>query len=84
MYAVRGTNQTGELTGVVEGLLWLLQVCGNNGNAIMLIDSLYAANMIEGVWNAENSKNIDLVSRLAHQGAAPPPYRKVWPHHAYV
>ena len=61
MYAVRGTNQTGELTGVVEGLLWLLQVCGNNGNAIMLIDSLYAANMIEGVWNAENSKNRDLV-----------------------
>ena len=61
MYAVRGTNQTGELTGVVEGLLWLLQVCGNNGNAIMLIDSLYAANMVEGVWNAENSKNRDLV-----------------------
>ena len=49
MYAVRGTNQAGELTGVVEGLLWLLQVCGNNGNAIMLIDSLYAANMIDGV-----------------------------------
>ena len=43
MYAVRSTNQTGELIGVVEGLLWLLQVCGNNGNAIMLIDSLYAA-----------------------------------------
>ena len=27
--AVRGTNQTGELTRVVEGLLWLLQVCSN-------------------------------------------------------
>jgi hypothetical protein len=27
----------------------------------MLIDSLYAANMIEGVWNAENSRNKDLV-----------------------
>ena len=27
----------------------------------MLIDSLYDANMIDGVWNAENSKNKDLV-----------------------
>jgi ribonuclease HI len=61
MYAVRGTNQTGELTGVIEGLLWLMHVCNNEGDAIMLIDSLYAANMIDGVWNAENSKNKDLV-----------------------
>jgi hypothetical protein len=29
------------------------------------IDSLYAANMIDGVWNAENSKNKDLVGALA-------------------
>ena len=56
MYAVRGTNQTGEVTGVVEGLLWLLQVCSNDGDAIMLIDSLYAANMIDGVCNAKKQQ----------------------------
>jgi ribonuclease HI len=61
MYTVRGTNQTGELTGVIEALLWLLHHCSNQGEAIMLIDSLYAANMNEGVWNAENSRNKDLV-----------------------
>jgi ribonuclease HI len=61
MYAVRVTNQTGELTSVIEGLLGLIHVCNNEGDAIMLIDSLYAANMIDGVWNAENSKNKDLV-----------------------
>jgi hypothetical protein len=38
-----------------------MQQCSNAWEAIMLDDSLYAANMIKVVRSAENLKNKDLV-----------------------
>eukprot|EP01050_Picozoa_sp_SAG11_P006202 SAG11_NODE_472_length_9191_cov_5.863851_4_plen_303_part_01 len=44
----RATNNTRELMGVAEALLWLLYVDETDKAAVILIDSLYAANAVRG------------------------------------
>ena len=44
--ADKGTNNTGEITGVIQVLLWLMH-CAGDGDAIILCDSCYAMDAIE-------------------------------------
>ena len=46
---MRGTNQTGELCGCINALLWLEEY-GEDGDVAICVDSLYAGNEIEGCW----------------------------------
>jgi ribonuclease HI len=46
---VRGTNQTGELCGCINALLWIEEY-GEDGDIAICVDSLYAGNEIEGCW----------------------------------
>jgi hypothetical protein len=49
MGAKRGTNHTGELCGVMQGLLWLLEYAANDlSDVVICVDSLYAGNELEG------------------------------------
>jgi ribonuclease HI len=51
--ADRGTNNTGELVGIGQGLMWLRDLAGDTpGEAVMLYDSGYAANVTSGRWKA--------------------------------
>eukprot|EP01052_Picozoa_sp_SAG31_P021412 SAG31_NODE_1655_length_7621_cov_3.211912_1_plen_380_part_00 len=59
--ANKGTNNTGELCGIGQGLMWLRDVAANatlsapeivNAPAVMLYDSGYAANIATGRWKA--------------------------------
>ena len=58
--ATRGTNNTGEIIGIGQALMWLRDVDEATGiPAIMLFDSCYAANMVTGRW--QPNANIALV-----------------------
>ena len=57
--AKQGTNQTGELCGVLNALLWLEEF-GEDGDVAICVDSLYAGNEIEGCWAA--NANVDLIT----------------------
>jgi len=64
--ATRGTNQTGEVTGVLQALLFLLHhastlssEAAKSGVVVIPVDSLYAINEVEGHW--EPNKNADLI-----------------------
>jgi ribonuclease HI len=58
--ATRGTNNTGEIFGIGQALMWLRDVDEATGiPAIMLFDSCYAANMVTGRW--QPNANIALV-----------------------
>ena len=49
--ATKGTNNTGELIGIGQGLMWLRDMASNTkGDAVMLYDSGYAANLTTGRW----------------------------------
>ena len=51
MGAEKGTNQTGEVCGVMQGLLWLLEHADEDDDDIVFcVDSLYAGNQLEGYW----------------------------------
>ena len=48
-----GDEPTGEVSGVMQGLLWLLEHAGEDDNDIIFcVDSLYAGNQVEGYWKA--------------------------------
>eukprot|EP01050_Picozoa_sp_SAG11_P006942 SAG11_NODE_562_length_8523_cov_38.875356_1_plen_262_part_00 len=66
--AEQGTNNTGELIGIGQGLMWLRDVAARAESwapsivtvpAVMLYDSAYAANTTTGRWKAK--KNLALV-----------------------
>jgi ribonuclease HI len=58
--ATRGTNNTGEIIGIGQALMWLRDVDeATDIPAIMLFDSCYAANMVTGRW--QPNANIALV-----------------------
>ena len=66
--AAKGTNNTGELTGIGQALMWLRDVAANatlsapsivKAPAVLLYDSAYAANMATGRWKA--TSNVALV-----------------------
>jgi ribonuclease HI len=58
--AERGTNNTGEIIGIGQALMWLRDVDESSTPAAMLFDSCYAANMVTGRW--QPNKNIALIS----------------------
>jgi len=67
--AEKGTNNTGELIGIGQALMWLRDVAAKaelsapsivETAAVMLYDSAYAANMATGRWKA--SSNVALVA----------------------
>ena len=57
--ATRGTNQTGELTAVIQALLWLRENAAGRA-AVVAVDSVYAANQTEGWW--KKKANIELIA----------------------
>ena len=67
--AARGTNQTGEVTGIMQALLYLLHGLTSDtlparikeGGVVICVDSLYAINMAEGHWDPK--ANEDLIKR---------------------
>ena len=49
MGAMWGTNHTGELCGVMQGLIWLLKYAADDfADVVFCVDSLYAGNELEG------------------------------------
>ena len=71
MGAARGTNQTGELNGIGQALMWLRDVAGGDDPAAIVYDSMYAANMTQGNFEPNcNKEAVALnVKLLAEQGA---------------
>jgi ribonuclease HI len=58
--ATRGTNNTGEIIGIGQALMWLRDADeAIDIPAIMLFDSCYAANMVTGRW--QPNANVALV-----------------------
>ena len=56
MGSPRGTNQTGELNGIGQGLMWLNNVPVDDGDAAIIFDSMYAANQTQGKWKPKANK----------------------------
>ena len=56
--AERGTNNTGEITGAIQALLWLLHVA-EDGDAAILCDSCYTMDALEE--RMEIKTNVKLV-----------------------
>jgi ribonuclease HI len=61
MGAKWGTNQTGELCGVMQSLLWLLEYTVDDlSDVVICVDSLYAKNELEGFW--KKNCNAELIT----------------------
>ena len=58
MGAVKGTNQTGELCGVIQALLWLLEHAFDDHGVVICVNSLYARNQLEGYWRVNCNKDL--------------------------
>ena len=56
--AQRRTNNTGELIGIGQALIWLRDLDETDRPAIMLYDSGYAANMVAGRWQPNTNVNV--------------------------
>ena len=59
--AEKGTNNTGDLCGVIQALLWLLYVATGSDGAVVLCDSCYAMDMLDG--RAVPKTNLSLIQR---------------------
>ena len=57
MGSPRGTNQTGEVNAVGQGLMWLDNVPVDDDDAAIVFDSMYAANMTQGKWKPKANKD---------------------------
>ena len=62
--AVRGTNNTAELVGVAEGLLWLRDHDGTHDDACLYVDNQYAPAVVQARWGF--TSNIALVKCIQH------------------
>ena len=62
MGATRGTNNTGELCGIGQALLWLRDVERTGAAVALLYDSMYAANQAQGLDQCND--NHELVHRV--------------------
>ena len=54
----RATNNTGELTGIAQALLWLLHIDEDTDPAVIVYDSMYAANMVQGRWQPKTNLEV--------------------------
>ena len=52
----RGTNNTGEMAGIIQALLWLKHVDKTTRTAAICYDSEWAANMTEGMTEGAQPK----------------------------
>jgi hypothetical protein len=68
MGAKRGTNQTGELCGVMQGLLWLLEYAADDlSDVAICVDSLYVGNELEacgGILEEELQRGADNIGAI--------------------
>jgi ribonuclease HI len=55
MGAERASNNTSELNGMGQGLLWVRDKYDTDDAAVFLYDSMYAANMVQGLWKPKSS-----------------------------
>ena len=62
MGAPRGTNNTGELSGLGQTLYWLRDVDRKTRSVVILYDSMWAYNMLEGKWKPDTS--VAMIRRL--------------------
>jgi ribonuclease HI len=67
--SMRGTNQTGELNGIGQALMWLRDVDDGTDAAVVVYDSMYAANMTQEIFEAHCNKeavevNIKLLAEV--------------------
>ena len=62
-----GSNNTGELTAICEGLKWLLEHEQTNKPAAFYYDSKYAAKITTGEYNAESNKYLAAKARILLQ-----------------
>ena len=51
--ATAGTNNTGELIAMIQGMIWLGKYGGDYENVAVCFDSMYASNMLQGVWTPQ-------------------------------
>ena len=66
--AIRGTNNTGELTGVADALLYLRDFEGTTDDAYIYVDSKYAPAVVEARWSfASNVQLIQCIQRVLVQ-----------------
>eukprot|EP00973_Karenia_brevis_P070211 9758431-Karenia_brevis.AAC.1 len=54
------TNNTGELTAVIEAMMWLRDEAPDNGDIPVLFrfDSYYAANIAQGIWEPKSNEEL--------------------------
>ena len=54
------TNNTGELSAIIEAMLWLLQEAPDNGSEPVMLryDSQYAANLATGRWSPQCNQEL--------------------------
>lgn len=57
------SNNTGELSGICEALLWLLHHEGSSRSAAIFYDSKYAAKITTGEYRAEKNKELAAKAR---------------------
>ena len=53
-----GSNNTGELTGILQALLWARQHGGQEPLALCY-DSMYATNITSGLWKPKTNKGME-------------------------
>ena len=61
--AAKGTNNTGELCGVIQALLWLLYVATRTEGAVIVCDSCYAMDMLDGRATAKTNTALVLLGK---------------------
>ena len=54
------TNNTGELTAMIELMIWLLEEAPDGGDTPVMIrfDSFYAANVCRGIWEVKSNEEL--------------------------
>ena len=59
------TNNTGELSAIGEAMIWLLEECPDDGHqpVVLRYDSVYAANMAQGVWTPSSNEELIITVR---------------------
>ena len=62
----KATNNTGELTAICEGLLWLKDYEKTNNPAAFYYDSKYASKITTGEYRPKNNKHLNNLFHHVH------------------
>ena len=60
-HCARGTNNTGELVGMAQALMWLRDVDGGDDAACICYDSEWAAKTTQGIFKARDKHVVECV-----------------------